>query len=67
MGYFRIKLGSNVLGIEETAIWATPDRFTIDNFPCNEDGSNCSPTTVHQYVDPSNDIASVQRRLQAHR
>jgi cathepsin X len=63
MGFFRIELGSNVLGIEESAVWATPGRFTVHNYSCNEDGSNCSPTSVHQYVDPSNHIASIQRRM----
>lgn len=50
LGFFRLKRGSNQLGIEDNCSWATPGSFTEMNFPCFEDGSNC----VHQktYVDP---------------
>jgi len=63
MGYFRILTGHNALGIESLVSWATPATFTIDNnFPCNEDGSNCNGgMRWHQYVDPSNDPAALQK------
>merc|ERR1712151_1257007 len=41
LGYFRIKMGGNQLGIENSCSWATPGSFTELNFPCNEDGTNC--------------------------
>ena len=62
MGFFRIKAGENILGIESSIAWATPGQFTVHNFPCNEDGKNCGPRTQF-YVDPSQDIASIRRRL----
>lgn len=56
MGYFRIVMGHNALGIETEIAWATPGVFTIHNFPCNEDSSNCGGNEVmasQKYVDPS--------------
>jgi len=63
MGYFRILMGHNALGIESEVSWATPATFTIDsNFPCNEDGSNCNGgMRSHHYVDPSNDPEALQK------
>lgn len=51
MGYFRILAGHNSLGIELEVAWATPGKFTVHNYPCYEDGSNCVETQV--YDDPS--------------
>mmetsp|Transcript_24856 Transcript_24856/g.37162 ORF Transcript_24856/g.37162 Transcript_24856/m.37162 type:complete len:360 (-) Transcript_24856:92-1171(-) len=63
MGYFRIAMGGNVLGIEEAIAWATPGQFTVSNYPCDEDGKNCGKD-VHLYVDPSTEKGlTVQRRL----
>jgi cathepsin X len=62
MGFFRIELGKNILGIEEKIAWATPGRFTVVNFPCWEDGTNCGPRT-EVYQDPSRNVERVQRRL----
>ena len=33
--------GNNALHLEEQCSWAVPGTFTEENFPCNEDGSNC--------------------------
>eukprot|EP00816_Leptocylindrus_hargravesii_P004826 CAMPEP_0196801718 /NCGR_PEP_ID=MMETSP1362-20130617/1487_1 /TAXON_ID=163516 /ORGANISM="Leptocylindrus danicus, Strain CCMP1856" /LENGTH=388 /DNA_ID=CAMNT_0042172807 /DNA_START=27 /DNA_END=1193 /DNA_ORIENTATION=+ len=67
MGYFRIVMGHNALGIESEIYWATPGEFTVTNYPCNEDGSNCKyEKGVHNYVDPSEDVEKVQLRLQKH-
>lgn len=41
MGYVRIEMGKNTLGIESDCAWATPGSWTEVNFPCFEDGSNC--------------------------
>jgi len=63
MGFFRVEMGRNVLGIEEDIDWATPGSWTERNFPCSEDGQNCRASSA-TYVDPSTDLESVYRRLQ---
>ena len=72
MGYVRVKTGSNLLGIESLIAWATPGTFTSENnIPCCEAGAGCGsdesdnngPHRTQLYVDPSNDVAAVQRRL----
>lgn len=64
--------GWNVLGIESSVAWATPGQFTTaHNFPCGEGGAGCGgdeedangPHRTQYYVDPSNDVAAVQRKL----
>ena len=45
LGFFRLELGKNLLGIEEEVSWATVKDFTIKNVPCYEDGSNCNVST----------------------
>jgi hypothetical protein len=57
MGYFRIKAGENILGIEEEIVWATPGQFTTMNYPCNEDGTDCGRTSRTKfYADPSSNF-----------
>lgn len=67
MGYMRLEVGKNLLGIEGEVAWVTPGQFTVHNFPCNEDGSNCvikRPSVETQtYQDPSKDVAALKRRL----
>ena len=66
MGYFRIVMGKNALGIESEIAWATPGSFTVENFPCNEDGSNCQLNGGLRgmtYVDPSTDPSILERRF----
>ena len=70
MGYFRIELGHNVLGIESEVSWATPGQWTEMNYPCSEDGKNCGPDDpniphmgAQAYVDPSKDVDAVNRRV----
>ena len=41
LGYFRVVMGENQLGIEQQCSWATPKSFTEINYGCYEDGSNC--------------------------
>ena len=68
MGYFRIELGKNILGIEHRVAWATPGRYTEANYPCWENGKNCGPATITRYYqDPSLDLNRIQRRLMEHR
>lgn len=50
MGFFRIELGRNLLGVEENFAWATPAQWSA-SVDCNQ-----------QYVDPSSDIMAVIRR-----
>ena len=66
MGSFRIAMGQNILGIEEKCTWATPATWTTVNYPCNENGSNCGPTT-EEYTDASDDMVSVQKRVQSYK
>ena len=62
MGFFRIEMGKNILGIESKIIWATPGTYTEKNYPCFEDGKNCG-LIGQAYVDPSHNITAVQERL----
>jgi cathepsin X len=41
MGYVRIALGANVLGIESNVAWAVPGEYTVMNYPCAANGANC--------------------------
>ena len=61
MGYMRLAVGDNLLGIEGEIAYAVPGTFTEHNYACYEDGSNC----VHnqQYIDPSTDLVAMKRRL----
>ena len=69
LGFFRVELGKNLLGIEAHVAWATPGVFSTTNFPCSKDGKNCGDDIHHLmgdhiiYQDPSKDIAAVKRRL----
>lgn len=72
MGFLRVRTGSNVLGIESSIAWATPGQFTTsNNYPCGEGGFGCGsgesdthgPHRTQYYVDPSSDLAAVQRKL----
>lgn len=71
MGYIRVEMGQNILGLEGEVAWATVGSWTEVNFPCSENGKNCNGSDAgmkykaHFYVDPSNDVEAVQRRLQA--
>ena len=42
LGFMRLVLGENQLGIEKTCAFAIPGNWTMHNVPCYEDGSNCS-------------------------
>ena len=70
MGFMRVEMGSNILGLEGEVAWATPGSWTEVNFPCSENGSNCNGSEKVErgamfYNDPSNDVQAVQRRLKA--
>lgn len=54
-------MGHNSLGIEMEIAWASPGRFTVQNYPCYENGENCVVDAT--YTDPSKDIQSIQHRL----
>jgi cathepsin X len=41
MGFVRVVLGDNQLGLESNCAWAVPGSWTEVNLPCDEDGSNC--------------------------
>jgi cathepsin X len=61
MGYMRLEMGKNLLGIEGEVAWVTPLTFTVANFPCYENGENC--IIDHHYVDPSSNMVELKRRL----
>ena len=42
LGFMKLVLGENQLGIEKTCAFAMPGNWTINNIPCFEDGSNCN-------------------------
>jgi cathepsin X len=63
MGYLHIEAGKNLLGIESEVAWATPESWTEENFPCDEDGKNCNGSASQTFVDPSTDVEAMQRRL----
>jgi len=65
MGYFRVEAGKNSLGIESEVAWATPGDFTVKNYPCYEDGTNCGSGgfSSQRYIDPSTNIEALQSRL----
>jgi len=64
MGYIRVEMGKNILGIESAIAWATPGSWTKSNYPCDEDGKNCrGDGGAEFYVDPSIDVEAVRRRL----
>jgi hypothetical protein len=73
MGFMRIELGKNLLGIEGEVAWATPGAFTVHNFPCAENGDNCvvddisSGRVTRFYKDPSLNVAAVRERAMAHK
>lgn len=64
LGFFRVEMGKNILGIEGWVDWAIPGEFTVDNFRCDEDGKNCI-SGKQVYLDPSTHVDAMQRRLQA--
>ena len=41
LGYFRVVLGENQLGLESDCAWAKPGRWTEHNKACYEHGTNC--------------------------
>jgi hypothetical protein len=67
MGFMRLEVGKNLLGIEGEVAWVTPGQFTIHNFPCSEDGKNCvvkrAAVDTHVFEDPSKDLDAINRRL----
>lgn len=57
-GFFKVKAGKNILGIEEGIAWVTPGTWTTKNVACSEDGKTCGGAENHggdsqEYVDPS--------------
>lgn len=56
MGYVRLVRGQNQLQIESMCSWAVPGKWSVTNFPCYEDGSNCQAKSDPGYsTDPSVD------------
>jgi len=54
MGFFRVEMGYNLMGIEHKVAWVTPGIFTIsNNIPCGMDGANCTSSISQEYMDSS--------------
>ena len=65
MGFAKVAVGKNMLGMEANVAWATPGTYTVENIPCSKDGTVCggeaqthSRKTVRtfvgeEYIDPS--------------
>lgn len=51
MGFFRIELGRNLLGVEDNFAWANPAQWTAPYYECR-----------NTYVDPSVDVPAILRR-----
>jgi hypothetical protein len=51
-----------IKAIESEVAWVVPGTYTTTNYACYEDGSNC--VIKEEYVDPSNNVAQVKRRLE---
>ncbi|GKY95537.1 hypothetical protein MPSEU_000515300 [Mayamaea pseudoterrestris] len=62
MGFFRVRAGRNMLGVERSVSWAVPGKYTIYNFPCYEDGTNCGTTTA-QYRGPTTRMEMMLERI----
>lgn len=73
--FFRVELGKNLLGIESHVSWAVPGTFTVSNFPCKKDMTNCpanstggttTTSSSQSYVDPSVDPeTTIRNRLRS--
>lgn len=68
MGFMRLEVGKNLLGIEGEIAWVTPGSFTVHNFPCSENGDNCvidkpSGRMSQFYVDPAANVAAIDNRV----
>jgi len=46
LGFFRIVMGGNQLGIEKYGYWAVPGTWTELNAPCFESGVNCNGDSI---------------------
>jgi len=46
LGFFRIVMGGNQLGIEKYGYWAVPGTWTEMNVPCFESGINCNGDSI---------------------
>ena len=62
LSFFRIELGTNLLGIESHITWATPGFFTSHNVPCIADGSNCRKKSILIKYDSSLSSSDVYGR-----
>jgi cathepsin X len=58
LGWFRILMGQNVLGIENKIAWATPGYYVE---------TACAKDCDRRYVDPSQNIPALKERLRTYR
>lgn len=72
MGFMKVEVGKNILGLEGEVAWATPGAFTVHNRPCAENGDDCmvdmpSGRITQLYKDPSHDVAVVRQRAASYK
>jgi cathepsin X len=63
LGYFRVLMGKNILGIETNVAWSTPGTFTVGMDPTCLKGMGISCFSQLTYVDPSQTLGKVLKRL----
>ena len=68
MGFGKIALGKNMLGIEDHVAWVTPGEFTIQDVACSENGKVCGGEDQSHGVGDDNTIpAFVQKKPRTHK
>ena len=53
LGFFKIEMGKNLLGIESDIAWATPSTWTEHNNNNDNNDNENTPFITKSYVDPS--------------
>ena len=63
MGYIRVEMGKNVLGLESDISWATLGSWTEDTYKYDTNRENFNNVRGGISVNPSEDVEAVKRRL----
>jgi cathepsin X len=64
MGFMRVLMGKNILGIENSVAWSTPGTITTQKKNnCLNEGGEVYTSSLLSYIDPSKTMDKVSRRL----